>query len=85
MTRPRIVTVTMYHTPRRRFSPRRHQGWRWTATAANGEVLAVSSESYTNRADCREVITLLFGYSTAVILRDAEMPEYYVRSGVGGA
>ena len=83
MTSPRIVTVTMHYTPRRRWSPRRHQGWRWTAQAANGKTLAVSSESYANRADCRAAVSLLFGYATAVILRDAEMPEHYLRAGVG--
>lgn len=83
MTQPRIVTVTMHRSPRPVWSLRRHQPWRWTATAANGRVLAVSSESYTNRADCRVAISLLFGYSTAVILRDGEMPEHYLRAGVG--
>ena len=84
MTLTRSVIVTLHHSPRSGWSPlrRRHQGWRWTARAANGRTLAVSSESYTNRGDALDAITLLFGYATAVILRDEETPEYYLRAGV---
>lgn len=33
--------------------------WRWTFYAANGEAIAVSSESYVNKADCRHSIELV--------------------------
>jgi uncharacterized protein YegP (UPF0339 family) len=39
------------------------QAWRWRAIAANGEILAVSSEAYTNRGDIRAIVNKLFpGY-----------------------
>jgi uncharacterized protein YegP (UPF0339 family) len=31
-------------------------GWRWHAIAANGEIVADSSEAYTERNDCREAV-----------------------------
>lgn len=84
MTLSRCVTVTLHYVPRSSWSPvrRRHQGWRWTAAGANGRTLAVSSESYANRSDALNAITLLFGYATAVILRDEDTSEYYLRAGV---
>ncbi|WP_409014679.1 YegP family protein [Aminobacter aminovorans] len=33
--------------------------WRWTYHAVNGEAIAVSSESYVRRADCRRGIDLV--------------------------
>jgi uncharacterized protein len=33
--------------------------WRWTYHARNGEPIAVSSEGYVNRADCRHSIDLM--------------------------
>ena len=33
--------------------------WRWTYYAKNKEEIAVSSESYKNRSDCRHGITLM--------------------------
>jgi len=33
--------------------------WYWIAKASNGYVLARSSESYVNKADCRHCITLM--------------------------
>lgn len=79
----RTVTVELYHRPRARWSRRRHQGWYWAAYAANGKALALASESYANRADALAAVSLLFGYSTAVILRDGDTPEHYLRAGVG--
>ena len=35
------------------------QEWRWTLRAANHEPIAVSSESYKNKEDCRHSITLV--------------------------
>jgi uncharacterized protein YegP (UPF0339 family) len=32
--------------------------WRWTFRAANGEAIAVSSEGYARKEDCRHGITL---------------------------
>jgi len=36
------------------------QAWRWRAVAANGDILADSSESYTNKADMVKVVEELF-------------------------
>lgn len=33
--------------------------WRWTYEARNGETIAVSSEGYVRRADCRHSISLM--------------------------
>jgi uncharacterized protein YegP (UPF0339 family) len=33
--------------------------WRWTYHAVNGEAIAVSSESYINRADCERSIEIM--------------------------
>ena len=33
--------------------------WRWTYHAANGEAIAVSSESYNRRADCENGIKIM--------------------------
>lgn len=50
----------------------RPQRWRWTArNGLNGRVLAVSSENYTNSADCRAAITQLFGTGSNVYLRSS--------------
>lgn len=68
MTTPGL-TVEIIHTPRPRWSlKRRHQPWRWRARAANGKVLAVSSEAYTNRADCEAAIRLVFHVAPEVTL-----------------
>ncbi len=32
--------------------------WRWRFRAANGEIVAVSSEGYVNRGDCEYAINL---------------------------
>ena len=63
-----FVIVTLAHTPRPESSKpeARWQPWNWRATAGNGEVLAVSSERYTNRGDAIKAITLLFGPATTV-------------------
>ncbi len=51
----------------------RQQPWRWRAlNAGNGRVLAVSSEAYVNRQDAIAAITQLFGFNTAVYMREAE-------------
>jgi len=33
--------------------------WRWTYEASNGETIAVSSEGYKNRNDCRRAIDIM--------------------------
>jgi uncharacterized protein YegP (UPF0339 family) len=44
--------------------------WRWTLYAANNEPLAVSSESYWNKADCLHAIDLVkASYSAPVYER----------------
>ena len=58
----RSVTVTLTNTPKPRLLRKtRSQPWWWYASAANGQVLAVASERYTNRADAIAALTLLFG------------------------
>ena len=69
MTEPKTITVELIQTPRPRWSLKhRTQRWRWRALAANGRVLAVSSEAYTNRADAVAAIWLVFGWETCVDL-----------------
>lgn len=46
------------YSAKRGWSKRRQ--WRWRATAKNGKVLAVGSESYANRADLLKALRLLF-------------------------
>lgn len=33
--------------------------WRWRLTAANNKIIAASSESYWNKADCEHAINLV--------------------------
>ncbi len=33
--------------------------WRWHFKAGNGEIIAMSSEGYTNEADCRHSIDII--------------------------
>lgn len=41
--------------------------WRWTYHAANGEEIAVSSESYRNRTDClRSIEIMKASYSSEI-------------------
>jgi uncharacterized protein YegP (UPF0339 family) len=44
--------------------------WRWTLVAVNGEALAVSSESYKNRADLDHAIDLIRGGAAVSIVRE---------------
>ena len=41
--------------------------WRWTFTATNGRVIAVSSESYHNKTDCQASITLVKSSANAPV------------------
>lgn len=83
MTQRRCVTVTLVYTPARGFwrKDTRWQPWRWRAQAANGRVLAVSSESYTNRADCLAAVALVFGDQTDVeLVEDGIVPCWLRRA-----
>jgi len=84
MTAPlHTVTVTLTHTPRRKWAgTKRWQPWRWTATAANGRILATSAESYTNKADAVDSIWTLFGAGAFVRLRNDDGTFFTLRSGV---
>lgn len=84
MTTPiQTVTVTLVHTPRRKWAGgNRWQPWRWKATAANGRLLATSGESYTNKADAVDSIWTLFGAGAFVRLRNDDGSFYALRSGV---
>lgn len=75
-----LIRVELVHEPQPRcwdeVADGRYQGWRWVASAGNGEVMAKSSERYTNRADCVDAIRLLFGAGSTVILHtDARLGE----------
>jgi hypothetical protein len=66
------VTIDLYQTdvagPGLKIPP--PQRWRWRArNAGNNKILAQSSEAYTNRQDCLDTITALFGPDTTVYLR----------------
>ncbi|MES2058718.1 MAG: DUF1508 domain-containing protein [Pseudomonadota bacterium] len=41
--------------------------WRWTYGASNGRTIAVSSESYVKRSDCRHGISLMQGSGTSTV------------------
>ncbi|WP_373234009.1 hypothetical protein [Mycobacterium marinum] len=68
-----VVYVDLYQVPEKNVlgrPTRRPQRWRWRAiNGGNHKVLAVSSEAYTNEADCRAAIDQLFGTGTEVYLR----------------
>lgn len=49
---------------------RRPQRYYWRVTAANGRILAVSSEMYTNADDCRRIATMLFHPTLPVPIAD---------------
>lgn len=68
-----LVYVDLYRTPVLKRLLGRPQRWRWRAfNAENYRVLAVSSEAYVNRQDAIAAITQLFGFNTAVYMREAE-------------
>lgn len=41
--------------------------WRWRLRAANGEIIAVASESYRQKGDCEHGIELVKGSSEAPV------------------
>lgn len=57
MTSP--TTVEIYRTSR--LGGLRPQRWRFRFIAANGRILAQSSEAYTNRADALKAVALIVG------------------------
>jgi uncharacterized protein YegP (UPF0339 family) len=42
--------------------------WRWRLQAANNRIIAVSSESYVNKQDCLNAITLVKSSSSAPVV-----------------
>lgn len=54
-----------------RSSPGPHRGrpqlWRFRFRADNGRIIAVSSESYTNRADAVDAVHLAFGSEVEIL------------------
>lgn len=42
--------------------------WRWRLRADNGKIIAVSSEGYTNKSDCRHAIELVKQSSNATVI-----------------
>lgn len=61
-----MITVEIYKG--KSLLPRKQQ-WRWRATSTNGNIIAVSSESYTNHAACEHAVTLIFGPGTPAQLK----------------
>lgn len=59
-----------------RASPGPHRGrpqtWRFRYRATNGRIIAVASESYTNREDAVSAIRLVFGANVGIRDLDAE-------------
>jgi uncharacterized protein YegP (UPF0339 family) len=46
--------------------------WRWKLIAANGETLAVSSEGYRNKGDCRNAIEAIQREASKAVIREAD-------------
>jgi uncharacterized protein YegP (UPF0339 family) len=49
--------------------------WRWTYHARNGEAIAVSSESYVKRSDCRRGIDLMKGSSASPVWTPTDLVD----------
>lgn len=82
---PPTVIVELHYRQRPDSWPdgRRWQPWSWIAkNAGNGERMARSTESYTNRSDCVEAIAQLFGFGRVVVLREAQKDDVVVRTAV---
>lgn len=63
-----------------RWPLKRPQRWSWVARNGNNmRILARSSESYTNRQDCLDAITQLFGNESNVYKRETEMGNQLLR------
>ena len=79
MTNSPLIYVDLVRSSSR-WPARRPQRWQWTArAAANGRVLAVSSERYTNAGDAEHAAELLFGADSNVYLREAEQGNRLLR------
>lgn len=58
----------------------RPQRWRWRAlNGDNSRILAISSESYTNRQDAVDAIAELFGDTSNVYRREVEVGNVELR------
>lgn len=44
--------------------------WRWRLVATNGQIIAVSSESYWNRSDCEHAVRLVVSTNAATPVED---------------
>lgn len=76
---PPLVFVYLYQSRSRKLLGR-PQTWRWRALSGNNfRTMAASSESYTNRQDCLDAITQLFGADTNVYLRQHEQGNQPLR------
>lgn len=79
---PVIYIDLEYSPPKLKIPGRRPQPWRLVArSAGNHEVIAVSSEKYTNKADAVAAAELLFNDTTTVFLRQAEHGNRLLRQG----
>ena len=66
------VTVTIIHTPARKFwlRDRRWQPYHWIAYTDHGEKVLAVSEFYSTKEECVAAIWKLFGTSTDVWLKE---------------
>lgn len=74
-----LVYVVVKQAPLSRL-PFRQQRWSWVARSGdNNRVLARSSESYTNKSDLLNAISVLFSDTTNVYRREAEQGDVMLR------
>jgi uncharacterized protein YegP (UPF0339 family) len=80
MPEPALIVIELVKTAALNRLLGRPQRWRWTArNGDNHRVLAVSSENYTNRQDCIDAITQLFGTNTNAWLHEPEHGNQLLR------
>jgi uncharacterized protein YegP (UPF0339 family) len=49
--------------------------WRWTYEASNGETIAVSSEGYKRRVDCRRSIEIMQASGSSPVWLPADLAD----------
>lgn len=73
-----MITVELYQGRHTKNS--RPQTWRWRATTPNNKKIATSAESYTNKQDCLDAITALFGPDSDIQLRQPDQADQPLHS-----
>jgi hypothetical protein len=75
-----LVFVDLLQVTNKATKTGRPQRWRWVAkNGANQKTLARSSERYTNRQDCIDALTQLFGADTNIYLRQDGQGDQLLR------